>query len=611
MKLNDASTKRLMLRLIRNYVRPHFKRIAIAVACMLVMAVATGAMAQLMEPLINYVFEEKDIDALYGLSVGIVIVFAAKGFASFGQGILMSYVGFQVVAQVQNELFRKLMRADLAFYNNTSPGTLVARFLNDARMLQGASSTVMTNLGRDLFSAIALIGVMIYQDWLLTLITLVVLPIAAFPVAKVGRIMRGISTDTQVQVGRLTTVLDESFQGIRHVKAYGMENHEGERAEEAVGEVFRLSQKASVTKNFLSPLMEFLGGMAIVGVLIYGTFQVLAGTSTPGSFFAFITAVLLCAEPLKRLGKMNATLQEGLAAAKRIFDILDEKPRILDSPGAQPLQLSRGEIAFHNVSFSYGPQAPALKNLSITLPAGKTVALVGPSGAGKSTVLNLIPRFYDVSEGAIAIDGQDLREVTLESLRASVALVSQETILFDDTVKANIAYGWPDAPMERIEEAARNASAHDFIMEMPQGYDTMVGPRGTKLSGGQRQRVSIARAMLKDAPILLLDEATSALDTKSERQVQAALGTLMQGRTSLVIAHRLSTIVDADVIYLLNEGELLESGTHQELLAHGGLYAQLVREQFSDSDMEIAERPGSSPDAAAGSAGPAVASVGR
>jgi subfamily B ATP-binding cassette protein MsbA len=582
----DAKSWPLVRRLVVAYVRQHIWRLGAALACMAVVAACTAATAQMMKPLIDEVFTDRDPTALYWIAPVILGIFLAKGLANFGEAVLMNYTGGKVVAQLRSELYRRLILQDLAFFNHTSPGSLVSRFLNDVGALKSAVSTTMTGFGRDLLTALALTGLMFYQDWLLALIAFFAFPTAVWPIVRIGRRLRRVSSNTQVEMGRFTTLLDETFQGIRHVKAYGMESHEIGQADRTIDEVFRLNQKAAVTRNLLAPIMETLGGFAIVAVLLYGTQQVLERGSTPGAFFAFVTALLLAYEPVKRLAKLNADLQEGLAAAQRIFAILDQKPRVVDHPGAKPLQLVGGEVQLEDVHFAYDGKGPALSGVSLRVPAGKTVALVGPSGAGKSTILNLLPRFYDVHGGRVLVDGQDVREVTLASLRAATALVSQEVIMFDETVRANIAYGRAGASNEEIEEAARNANAHEFICELPQGYDTPVGPRGAKLSGGQRQRIAIARAMVKNAPILLLDEATSALDSESERHVQRALKLLMRGRTTLVIAHRLSTVIDADLIYVLRDGQVAEQGSHAELLRRGGLYAHLYAQQFAEQERD-------------------------
>ena len=429
-----------------------------------------------------------------------------------------------------------------------------------------------------------LVALMFYQDWLLALIAFVVFPIALYPIVRIGQRMRTVSADTQSQMGELTTILDETFQGARHVRAYSMETYEIGRAAKAIDAIFRLVHRAGKVRSATHPIMETLGGVAIGVVVFYGGSRVLAGATTPGTFFSFITALLLAYQPLKSLANLNTNLQEGLAAAQRIFALLDMEPEIQDRPGAGQLNIGAGAIRLNNVRFGYEPGTVALDGINLDIPAGRTVALVGPSGAGKSTVLNLIPRFYDPGEGRVLIDGSDARDVTLASLRSAIALVSQDISLFDDTVRANIAYGRPGADFEEITTAAKGAGAHNFIAELKDGYDTHVGGRGLKLSGGQRQRLAIARAMLKDAPILLLDEATSALDSESERYVQKALAELMQGRTTVVIAHRLSTVVSADLIYVMDRGRVVETGTHGQLLAAGGAYARLYAMQFADQE---------------------------
>jgi subfamily B ATP-binding cassette protein MsbA len=442
-----------------------------------------------------------------------------------------------------------------------------------------------------------LVGVMFYQDWALALVAFVAFPLAIRPIVSIGRRMRRVSVNTQVEMGQLTTLLSQTFQGARHVKSYGMEDYEERRAAGLFERIFRLVDRANRTRSRAGPMMEALGGAAIAMVIFYGGHQVIIGARTPGAFFSFITALLLAYQPVKSLATLNASLQEGLAAAQRVFEVLDIEPLIRDRPGARPLRVAGGEVRFQSVHFSYQPGTVALDGISLTVPAGSTVALVGPSGAGKSTMLNLIPRFYDAGGGAIAIDGQEVGAVTLASLRGAIGLVSQEVSLFDDTVRANIAYGRFGASQADIEAAASAAGADRFIRELPEGYDTLVGEHGIRLSGGQRQRLAIARAMLKDAPILLLDEATSALDSESERQVQAALRALMRGRTTVVIAHRLSTIIGADLICVMDQGHIVETGRHAQLLARNGLYARLYETQFA-TERELAPI-----DAAAGAVG--------
>ncbi|WP_343560333.1 ABC transporter ATP-binding protein [Kiloniella sp. b19] len=586
-KISPTHTRILMKRLLTDYVRHHRSRIGLALLCMSIVAASTVMLAKQMEPIIDDIFLQQREDLLLPIALGVLGIFVIKGAATFGQSLLMQIVGLRIVATIQDQLFARLVSADMAFFHSESPGNLISRFMNDVNMLRNVVSTTLTSIGKDTFTAIGLIGMMFYQDWLLATVAFIAFPTAILPISRTGKRMRKVSRNMQNSMGNLTTRLDEAFQGIRHVKAYGMEKLERDRVGEAVGEVRNLHIKAARTGSFLSPVMETLGGFAIAVVVLYGGSEVIQGNKEPGAFFSFITALLLAYEPIKKLSKLNNALQTGLAAADRVYRILDSTPEIQNRPDATELVVTQGQVEFRNVTFAYekdkasegGKPQTALNSINLVAPSHKTIALVGASGAGKTSILNLIPRFYDVTEGTILIDGQDVRDVSMESLRNSLALVSQETQLFDDTIRANIAYGRMDAGEEEIIAAAKAAHAHDFIMSLPDGYDTEVGPRGSRLSGGQRQRVSIARAMIRNAPILLLDEATSALDTESERRVQEALKTLMEGRTTFVIAHRLSTIVDADIIYVMDQGQIVEQGTHAELLKLDGIYSRLSRLQ--------------------------------
>ncbi|HBS22877.1 MULTISPECIES: ABC transporter ATP-binding protein [Thalassospira] len=572
----------MIRRIVQDAVAPYFGKIVLALICMALMAAATGGYAYLMDPVINEVFVKKNPAMLVPVGVAVLAAFALKGFANYGQSVLMSYVGGRILADIQNKLYEHVIRLDIGFFHNTNTGKLITRFTSDITAMRAAVSVSLTGFGKDFLTAIVLIGVMFYQDWQLAIIAFTVFPAAILPIARLGKRMRKVSANTQQQIGEFATLLEQTFQGVRHVKAYGMEPYECSRMEKLVETVFDLSFKAQKVSARSSPIMETLGGAAITTIIIYGGSRVIDGASDPGSFFSFITALLLAYEPVKRLANININLQAGLAASQRVFTVLDIEPEIRDADDAKTLQVKGGAIQFKDVSFSYNNETTALRNISLDIEAGQTIALVGPSGAGKSTILNLIPRFYDINAGAITIDGQDIRDVTLESLRSATALVSQEITLFDDTVRSNIAYGRFGASDAEIEEAARHAAAHDFILQLENGYDTIVGEHGVKLSGGQRQRIAIARAMLKNAPILLLDEATSALDTESERHIQGALTELMKGRTTLVIAHRLSTIVDADKICVIQNGHVTEQGRHEELLALGGAYANLYNLQFSE-----------------------------
>ncbi len=583
------STATLTRRLYDEAMRPYLGRIVLALILMGVTAAAQGATAWLMEPVVDWVFAQKSSTLLWPVALAVLATFAIKGTAEYFQSAVMSDVGLRIIADLQQRLFRHLMTLDAGFFGRISSGNLVSRFMVDINQMRNGVSNAITGMGKDTMTVVALVIVMFYQDWMLALLAFFVFPVAIYPIVRLGRRMRKVTINTQEQMGALNTVLEQSFQGIRMVKSYGLQGHEEAKVHALSEEIYRLTLKGSNTRALSSPIMETLGGAAVTVVIIYGGYRVIADTTTTGAFFSFITALLMAYQPMKNLARLNTNLQEGLAGAQRLFDLLDTRTRIVEAPQATPLQVTGGAVSFRDVRFSYEDGTEALSGVTLEIAAGQTVALVGPSGAGKTTILNMIPRFHDVSSGIIEIDGQDVRDVTLTSLRAATALVSQEVVLFDDTVRANIAFGKPGASQAEIEQAARMAAAHDFICALPEGYDTVVGQRGMKLSGGQRQRLAIARALLKNAPILLLDEATSALDTESERQVQSALETLMAGRTTLVIAHRLSTVVHADVIHVIDSGRVVESGTHDQLLALGGAYAHLYALQFAAEQSAVPE----------------------
>ncbi len=572
----------LVRRLFRDFIRPYRWLIIIALVCMGVVASAGALTAWLMKPMVNDVFIAEKEGMLWIIGGAVLVTFIVKGLANYAQATLMSFVGLRIIADAQSRLFAHIVRMDISFFHDRPTGKLISRFTIDINSMRVAVSNALTSLGKDFLSLIGFVTVMFIQDWMLAAMAFFVFPLAIYPIARLGRRMRKVTANTQEEMGLLTTFLEQTFQGIRVVKAYCMEEYEKGRVKGVVERIFTLNFKSARIRALSSPIMETLGGAAIAVVVVYGGYRVIQNQTDAGSFFSFITALLLAYEPMKRLANLNASLQEGLAGAQRMFDLLDTDPRLRQAPDAIDLNPTGDGIRFDRVSFSYTPGIPALSDISLTVPAGSTVALVGPSGAGKSTILNLIPRFYDVDEGAVLVNGTNVRQVTFASLHANIALVSQEITLFDDTVRANIAYGRAGASEQEVEEAARNAAADDFILELADGYATMVGEQGVRLSGGQRQRLAIARAMLKNAPILLLDEATSSLDTESERQVQAALKKLMTGRTTLVIAHRLSTVINADLIYVIKNGRVAEQGTHAELLAKGAVYARLYELQFAD-----------------------------
>ena len=591
-----SSTGLLVRRLLRERMRRYRLPVACALVCMAVVAAATAGTAWLLEPALDRIFIARDREMLHLIPVAILALALIGGGAFYLQTVLVAWVGERIVADFRRDMYVRLMGADLGFFVNTQTGNLIARFTSDAAMLRLSLLRALTGLFRHGLKLLALVAVMVYQEWLLALIAVVVFPLACWPIVSIGRRIRRAASIMQARMADLTIRLDESFPAARLIKAYRMERGEIARARAAIEQVFKRSYRAARIAAITRPVMEALGGVMIAAVILVGGSMVIAGSTTTGEFSSFLGALLLSYQPLKALAGLNNTLQEGLASAQRVFAVLDIEPDIVDSPDAGPLAIEGGEVRFDKVGFSYTPDMPAVADVELVAPAGATVALVGASGAGKSTLLNLIPRFYDADSGAIRIDGQDVREVTLASLRDAIGLVSQEVTLFDDTVRDNIAFGREGATMEEVVAAAKNAGAHDFIEALPEGYDTRVGELGERLSGGQRQRISIARAMLKDAPILLLDEATSSLDTESERAVREALDRLKEGRTTIAIAHRLSTVVGSDRIYVVERGRVVESGTHAELIALGGAYARQYALQFVD--IEDACEPAAAADAA-------------
>ncbi|HAU29380.1 MAG TPA: ABC transporter permease [Rhodospirillaceae bacterium] len=585
-KDKPANSLQLLRRILSLYLRPYLSVLGLAALCMFVSSGMTGALAYLMKPMIDKLFEAHEQAALIPVCIAVMTVFVLRGIANYGNEVSTSYIGQRIVADIQSQLYAHLLGADLAFFHKNPPGQLMSRMTSDISVMRYTVSEALTGMGRSTLTLIFLVFVMFRQDWRMAIASFIVFPLASLLVANLGKRLRRNSASTQAEMAHFSSVLAETFQGIRHVKAYGMEGHEQERTGGIIENLFRLALKSVRISSIAMPITETLSGIAIVVVLLYGGGRVVRGETTTGALFSFITAFLMAYDPMKRMAKLNGVVQMGLAASERVMGILDMPPAILDKLDAVPIFVTHPCIRFENVNFWYEDGTHALKDFSLEVPEGKTVALVGASGSGKSTVLNLIPRFYDVQEGRVLIDSMDIRNATIDSLRGNLAFVSQEIAIFDDTVRANIAYGRAGASEEEIIEAAKAAAAHGFIMEMQNGYDTQVGAQGVKLSGGQRQRIAIARAMLRNAPILLLDEATSALDTESERLVQAALRRLRAGRTTLVVAHRLSTIRDADVICALDEGRLVETGNHEALLQKGGVYARLYGLQLSQQETE-------------------------
>lgn len=559
---------------------PHWAKFLLAMLCMVGVGASTSSMAFLVKPVLDEIFLEKNQAAIRWLPLMIILVYLVKGLCTYLQHIIMSFIGQRVVADLRALLYRKIQIQPLSFFTGNPTGVLISRITNDVSYIQGAVSEAVTSLFKDTFTLAFLIFVVFYRDWQLALVAMLIFPLTVYPIAKFGRMMRKIATRTQVRMGSLVSLLQETISGIRIVKAFNMEEYENKRFSAENEQLFKLTMKTVTVNSISSPFMEFLGGLGVAAIVYYGGYQVIQGTSTPGTFFSFLAALIMLYEPIKRLTNVNNTIQQGLAGALRVFAIIDREPEIKDAPAARGLPRITREIQLEGVFFAYEDEA-VLRDINLSIPVGRAVAFVGISGGGKTTLVNLIPRFYDVSSGRVLIDGNDIREITLESLRSQIAIVTQQTILFNDTLRNNIAYGDIEKSEEDILKAAKAAYAHDFIMRLPAGYDTLIGEQGVKLSGGERQRISIARALLKDAPILILDEATSSLDTEGEKEVQSALEVLMKGRTTLVIAHRLSTIRNVERIYVLVAGRIVEEGAHEELLARDGEYRKLYELQFA------------------------------
>ncbi len=574
---NDAQMYRRLL----SYLWPYRSRLSIAVLCMIVLAATTAALAWALKPAIDEGLSGKNPELIYLIPLLIIVLYVIKGMAFYGQTYFMSYIGQRIIMSLRNDLYEHLLKQSLSFFAHHKTGEVITRMSYDATLVQSAVSTSVTALMRDLMSIVFLLAVIFFQDWLLALLAILVFPIIVYPIVRFGKKMRRATTDGQAAMGALSSHIEETVGGVRVVKAFAMESYEQSRFN-ALTQRFFGHQMRAVRVNALSlPIMEFVAGLGIAGVLFYGGLRVSQGLATPGTLMSFLAALIMLYEPVKRLSRANNEIQQGLAAGERVFAILDAEPEVLDAVDAKPLKGFHQELRYEQVSLRYAnTDRDVLHSVSLRVGCGEVVALVGRSGAGKSSMANMLVRFMDPSSGAVLIDGQDIRQLTQASLRQHIALVTQEIILFNDTVWSNLSYGRSDYSKEQIMAAAKAANAHEFIQQLPKTYDTLVGERGVLLSGGQRQRLSLARALLKDAPILILDEATSSLDTESERLVQQAIDRLMQHRTVVVIAHRLSTIQRADRIIVLDQGKIVEQGQHQELLAQQGLYAELYRLQF-------------------------------
>jgi subfamily B ATP-binding cassette protein MsbA len=578
----------VFLRLIA-YARPYRGRLAAAAVAMIVYGAASAGVAALIQPILDRVLPRHE--ELAQITTAILALYLIKGAGAYLSGYWMTDVGQRVVRDLRNLLFTHILGQSAAFFSAQTSGRLMSRITNDVAQIQQAVSETLGDLARESLALIGFAALLVYYDARLALVCMTGAPLVVYPLVRLGQRVRRTTRHSQEALAQITHVSAEAFTGHRIVKAFGAEQRETDKFRAASDGLYRMSMKVTSTLSILPPLMEFIGGVAFAVALWYGSQEISAGRLTTGEFVGFIAALFMMYGPAKKLSRVNANLQQAIAAAERIFEMFDTHSEVRERPGAIGLPRFRDVIEFRDVCFSYdGADDATLSAVSFSVRGGQTLAIVGRSGAGKTTLVNLIPRFYDVTGGAIAIDRHDVRDVTLASLRGQIAIVTQETVLFDDSIGVNIAYGRPGASHAEIEAAARAAHAHEFIMALDEGYDTRIGERGQRLSGGQRQRIAIARAILRDSPILILDEATSALDAESEMLVQDALSTLMLNRTSFVIAHRLSTVRRADAIVVLERGHIVETGRHEELLARGGAYAKLYELQLQEEPTDEPER---------------------
>ena len=576
----------ILYKRILSYIKPYLHILSIALLCTMLAAAGNLYLPWIFRDMIDKVLNAKDYYMLNVISASIVVIFLLRGIFLYGQNYLMSYVGQHVIIDIRSEVFRKLQRLSMSFYDKNKTGTIMSYVTNDVNALQGAMVDNTIELVTEGIILIGSVCAMVYLDWKLTLFTILTFPVVLYFMNYFGKKIRRSGGQIQEATADITSVLQESVSSARVVKSFVREQYEIERFERENEANLKANLKNAKYMATLTPTIEFVAALGVTLILWYGGNNVIAGETTAGSLVAFLAYAVNISNPIKRITRVSGNIQRALAAAQRVFDVLDLREEVRDLPDAKALPAVTGNVSFEHVTFSYNTGDEILHDLSFTAKPGQAIGLVGPSGAGKSTVASLLPRFYDCDAGTIRIDGTDIRHVTLDSLRNQVGIVPQETILFNGSVYDNILYGRLDATKEEIEAAAKAANAHDFIMELPEGYNTMLGDRGVNISGGQRQRIAIARAILKDPRILILDEATSALDTESERVVQEALNRLMVGRTSIIIAHRLSTIKNADRILVLDKGKLVEDGTHEELMAKNGLYAHLYQIQYRTNKEE-------------------------
>jgi len=576
----DYTTGQIVARIWREHLRPRIGLLMLASLAMLLTAVTTGAIPFLIQRTADDVFVARNEQMVYWITAAIVIVTIIKAIAEYIADVTVAYLGHRFIADLRIQMFAKLARADLNWIQTVHSGRLLSGFLNDAILIRQTASRSLVTLGENYLKVVILIGTMFYMDPRFTVMILIFMPFAWFLLSRQRRKMRKSTTKSLQETGDLSALITQTLRGMRIVRAYRQEDREEARAASAINRALEFTMRGTRARALSSPSIELLTGFGFALAIYFAGTKGVRGDLSLGHFMGFMTAALLIYAPLKSAATLQTQFQEGVAAASRVLGVIDLEIHLSEAPDAKPLELKRGEIEFRNVSFAYEPENSVLKGVGLTVPPGRTVALVGPSGAGKSTLVNLTLRFFDPDRGKVMIDGQDIKHVTVDSLRDAIGLVTQDPVLFDDTIRANIAYGAKPIDESQVIQAAKAAAAHDFIMSLPKGYDTRVGEAGGLLSGGERQRIAIARAIYKDAPILLLDEPTSSLDSEAEAKVQAALEQLMRGRTVLMIAHRLSTVKKADLICVLDQGRIVESGRHDELVAKGGLYTSLHRTQF-------------------------------
>nr|WP_320143955.1 ABC transporter ATP-binding protein [uncultured Cohaesibacter sp.] len=577
---DQSNSRYLIYRLLSENFHIYYKRYALAFTLMAIVAATTALSAWIMKDIVNGIFVSKDFNQVWLISGAVIVIFVAKGLATYWQTTILAHIGNAIVADQQRKMYRHFLKQGADFFHDFPSSELITRISHNATAARSVMDVLITSIGRDALSLLGLVCVMVFQDPLLSLIALVVAPPAVIMISMLVRRVKRIAKEQFISMTQTTQTMQESALGFRIIRTFGLEGVMTAKMDDAIEGVEKRANKIATLTARTNPMTETLGGFAIALVILYSGWRTIIGGQSPGEFISFLTALLLAADPARRLSRLKVNMESGLVGVRLMFEILDRPTHLIERPGAGALNVTNGEIAFENVFFSYGKDEPVLRDLSLVIPGGKTTALVGPSGGGKSTIMGLVQRFNDVNEGRITVDGTDIRDCSIASLNQHIALVTQDTVLFSGSIRENIRFGRMTATDEEVEAAAKDAFAHDFILAQPHGYDTLIGENGATLSGGQKQRVAIARAMLKNAPIVLLDEATSALDSQSEAKVQVAFERLSENRTSLVIAHRLSTIRNADKICVIEDGKLIEEGSHDELLSKDGFYANLVNLQY-------------------------------